>query len=74
MKNSSKFKLIHLIVVLVTYPITCMGQSQGPVSQALRQDGKLWVVIAVIAVVLAGITFYLSRLQRKVNRLKGRTR
>ncbi|MCR5887411.1 CcmD family protein [Hymenobacter sp. J193] len=39
-------------------------------ADTLRQDGKIYVVVAVIAVVLAGLLAYLVSLDRKLTRLE----
>ena len=50
--------------------------AQQPVSQGvemadrLRADGKIWVVVAVIAAVFAGIIVYLVRLDRQISLLE----
>ena len=36
----------------------------------LRADGKIWVVVAVIAMVFAGIVVYLVRLDRQISKLE----
>ena len=36
----------------------------------LRADGKIWVVVAVIAAVFAGIIGYLIRLDRQIGKLE----
>ena len=36
----------------------------------LRADGKIWVVVAVIAAVFAGIIIYLVRLDRQLSKLE----
>lgn len=36
----------------------------------LRADGKIWVVVAVIAAVFAGIIVYLVRLDRQISKLE----
>ena len=36
----------------------------------LRADGKIWVVVVVIAVVFAGIIIYLVRLDRQIGKLE----
>ena len=36
----------------------------------LRADGKIWVVVAVIAAAIAGIVFYLVRLDRQIGKLE----
>ena len=36
----------------------------------LRASGKIYVVVAVVAVIVAGLLAYLIRLDRKVSRLE----
>ncbi|GAB4037085.1 CcmD family protein [Spirosoma gilvum] len=36
----------------------------------LRADGKIWVVVAVIAAVFAGIVIYLVRLDSQISKLE----
>ena len=50
--------------------------AQQPVAEGiemadrLRADGKIWVVVAVIAAVFAGIIIYLVRLDRQISKLE----
>ena len=50
--------------------------AQQPVSDGvemadkLRADGKIWVVVAVIAAVFVGIIVYLVRLDRQIGKLE----
>ena len=39
-------------------------------ADAMRSDGKIYVVVAVIAVVLTGLLVYLIMLDRKIGRLE----
>lgn len=45
-------------------------QQNIEMADALRQDGKIYVVVAVLLTVLAGVLFYLIVLDRKVGRLE----
>ena len=38
----------------------------------MRQEGKIYVVVAVVLVILTGIFFYLFRLDSKLNKLENR--
>ena len=38
----------------------------------MRQEGKIYVVVAVVLVILIGIFFYLFRLDSKLNKLENR--
>ncbi|QNF32925.1 hypothetical protein HUW51_09335 [Adhaeribacter swui] len=44
--------------------------SEVEMADALRRDGKIYVVVAVIVTVLAGLILYLIRLDRKVSNLE----
>ncbi|MBX0333448.1 hypothetical protein K3G39_09375 [Pontibacter sp. HSC-14F20] len=67
--------------LFVFEPATAMAQEQmvefssAPqqnieMADTLRQDGKIYVVVAVLLTVLAGVLFYLIALDRKVGRLE----
>jgi hypothetical protein len=43
---------------------------QVEMADGMRQSGKIYVVIAVILTILAGLIFYLVRLDRKISRLE----
>ncbi len=65
-----KFSLASLLLFSQTL------MAQQPVSNGvdmadrLRADGKIWVVVAVIAAVFAGIILYLVRLDRQIGKLE----
>lgn len=46
------------------------SSSEVEMADTLRQDGKIYVVVAVIVTVLAGLILYLIRLDRKVSKLE----
>lgn len=50
------------------------GQAQAAVEMAdqFRADGKIYVVIAIAAIILTGIFIYLFRLDRKITDLEKR--
>lgn len=49
-----------------------MAQTNPPVDMAgtMQSNGKIYVVLAVILTIFAGIIFYLVRLDRKITRLE----
>ncbi|WP_198174785.1 CcmD family protein [Spirosoma arboris] len=49
-----------------------MDQFTTSLTEALRQDGKIWVVIVVIAIVLLGWLYYLLRIGNRVRKVKQR--
>lgn len=40
----------------------------------LRTDGKIWVVVAVVGVVLLGWLYYLLRIGHRIDRVRRRLR
>ncbi|SNC68605.1 hypothetical protein SAMN06265337_2398 [Hymenobacter gelipurpurascens] len=46
------------------------ASNEPEMADALRHDGKIYVVVAVITVVLAGLLFFLISLDRKLSRLE----
>ncbi len=41
-----------------------------PMADQIRADGKIWVVVVVIASVFAGIIVYLINLDRKISKIE----
>jgi CcmD family protein len=58
--------LLPLLPALAQQPA-----ATGPeMADQLRQDGKIYVVVAVIVVILVGLLLYLISIDRKVTRLE----
>ena len=65
-----------LIITLVfLFPINLLSQANETIemSQFLRADGKIYVVLAVISIVLAGLFGYLIYLDKKISKLEENT-
>lgn len=45
-------------------------QSDVAMADQLRSDGKIWVVVGVIALIFAGIVTYLIRLDSKLTKIE----
>ena len=77
MKNSLlKLRPALLLLLALLLPmLRAAAQATAPADQPemadlLRQNGKIYVVVAVITVVLAGLLFFLISLDRKLTRLE----
>ncbi|HAI76388.1 MAG TPA: CcmD family protein [Microscillaceae bacterium] len=44
--------------------------AQTAMADQLRADGKIWVVVAVIVVILAAFIYYLIRLDGRISKLE----
>lgn len=63
--------LIYL-AVFILIPSLLMAQPNGPVEMAdgLRSSGKIYVVVAVIVTLFAGLVLYIISLDRKISKLE----
>lgn len=65
-----KVNLFSLLFVLASFAAN--AQSEVEMADQFRADGKIYVVIAVIGLILAGLFVYLFRLDRKITDLEKR--
>ena len=49
---------------------TVMAQSEVEMADGMRSEGKIYVVVAIILIVLSGLIVYLFMLDRKVGKLE----
>lgn len=47
-----------------------IAQAQSPMADLMKENGKIYVVIAVMLTILAGLVLYLVRLDRKITKLE----
>jgi len=68
-------KFLNTLLILLVSSFTGMAQ-QADIEMAdqFRADGKIYVVIAVVSVVLIGLFAYLFRLESKVSALEKRNK
>ncbi|GAA3934275.1 hypothetical protein GCM10022406_18470 [Hymenobacter algoricola] len=62
--------LLALSLLLPLLPAGAQPADSPEMADVLRQDGKIYVVVAVITVVLAALLALLISLDRKVTRLE----
>ncbi|MDQ3843660.1 MAG: CcmD family protein [Bacteroidota bacterium] len=68
-------KIGFLFIALITYTLVwAQSTSDAGMADAMRSNGKIYVVIAVILTIFAGIIIYLVRLDRKLSRLEKETK
>jgi len=62
-------KLIKtLLALIIVNP--AFGQDHVEMADQLRAEGKIYVVVTIILIVLAGLIFYLFLLDKKVKKLE----
>ena len=72
MRLPSFFKFPLAALALLSHNLMAQQPVSNGVEMAdqLRADGKIWVVVAVIAAVFAGIIIYLIRLDSQIGKLE----
>jgi uncharacterized membrane protein len=61
-------KMLSLLMALLAS--ANLFAQEVEMADALRADGKIYVVVAVVSAMLAGVLFYVIRLDRKITRLE----
>ena len=63
------------MTLVFLFPMDLLSQVNETIemSQLLRADGKIYVVLAVISIVLAGLFGYLIYLDKKISKLEENT-
>jgi CcmD family protein len=74
-KDDGMKKLKYLLLALFTSGINLLAAAQTDpanvqMADTMRSNGKIYVVIAVILTILAGLVLYIVRLDRKISRLE----
>lgn len=69
MLNSSIKKLL-LAAILFTTSQFAYAQEKVEMAEGLRSSGKIYVVVAVLAVIFIGLLLFLISIDRKVSRLE----
>jgi len=67
-------RLLMFFLMLLT-SMTMLAQDfnngdKAEMADGMRSNGKIYVVVAVLLVILAGLIFYLVSLDRKISRLE----
>lgn len=60
--------LLTIIFALLTQNL--FAQQDVAMADQMRQDGKIWVVVGVIAIVFVGIILYLISIDRKIAKIE----
>ena len=73
-KNNWLSRACALLLPLLLLAGTALAQAtaadQPEMADALRANGKIYVVVLVIVIIISGLLLYLVRLDRKVSRLE----
>lgn len=62
---------LSAIAILFLAAARLSAQTPEPeMADSMRSNGKIYVVVLVLAAIFAGITVYLIRLERKINKVE----
>ena len=68
-------KAFLLLLVSITLSFTASAQASDiEMADQFRADGKIYVVIAVVSVIMIGLFAYLFRLEKKITDLEKRSK
>jgi hypothetical protein len=59
-----------LCCILLLISASAKAQSQVEMADGMRAEGKIYVVVAIILIILTGFILYLAILDRKVKKLE----
>jgi CcmD family protein len=65
-------KLLAFVFILIS--VNLQAQQQVEMADQLRSDGKIYVVVGVVCIILLGILLYLIRMDAKINKLEKESR
>jgi CcmD family protein len=64
-------KLVSVIVFLGSFLLSQFAMAQEPeMADTMRSEGKIYVVVAILLIIFAGVIGYLVMLDRKVTRIE----
>ena len=69
MKRITYF-LLTLLLIFTSTIVSFAGDGDPEMADAMRSNGKIYVVVSIVLIVLAGLIAYLFTLDRKVKKLE----
>lgn len=60
------------VFTLLCFTNMAFGQQDAEMADGMRANGKIYVVVAIMVIILVGILAYLFLIDRKVSRLEKR--
>lgn len=64
-------KILKFLFAILFLTNTVQAQTaQTPMAELMRSDGRIYVVIAVLLTILAGLIVYLIKLDNRITRLE----
>ena len=73
MKNYSVQTFLLFLFIILPFSILAQ-ENEIKMADVMRSNGKIYVVVAAILVILAGLLIFLIRIDKKVNRLEKKSK
>ncbi len=64
------FSFLLMIIFLASFLTNLQAQQYNPAEQVLAQDGKIYVVVAVLGTILLGFLGYVVFLDKKITKIE----
>jgi CcmD family protein len=65
-----KTLLLLFAALLPTILVYAQDEEKADMADTMRSNGRIYVVVAVVVVILIGLLLYLIRLDRKISRIE----
>ncbi len=66
-----RIKNLLTLILLFSISMPCLAQEKKVgMADVMRENGRIYVVVAVVLTILAGLIIYLIRLDKKISRLE----
>ena len=63
-------KKLMLLLTLVMTSFISFAQEKVEMADTMRSNGRIYVVVAVVVTILAGLILYVARLDKKMTKLE----
>ncbi len=70
--RQGKLKMVWSLLALLM-PVVSFAQGVD-MAETMRSEGKIYVVVGVIAIIFMGLAFYLIALDRRISKMENRKR
>jgi hypothetical protein len=69
----NSLKKLGLVFVSIMMAALCYGQDGGnkvEMADMMRSNGRIYVVVAVVIIILVGLILYVARIDKKITKLE----
>ena len=66
----TKKSVLSILLLMLTTLMASAQSTQPEMADTMHSNGKIYVVVLVLATIFAGIILYLIRLDRKISKLE----